>query len=797
MNFQFKQEFQTKQRRISKSLLSPFSLPRYLLLLASREKCQAHVHTIILKNRELNGDCGSMKIALLLCIVGWYRGPLLVCAAEDAKLLSKPEGSSEAPAQPGDSHRVAEGASHARDGASPRHAAERPGALNRVSRAAGAFDDSSGPVDEYAVLRAAVTGPRRHRFLHFGRKRSPVLNFEDTASGEGEAEWSGGEDDDDNDEAAASQEGPEAAALRWAKRRLRDGPNSFLHFGKREPEEDGSNGERLRFRRSVQEAKGLETDQAPNTGTEDFELHNKQSEPADSENLVLASKAKRSSNRIMHFGKRLQVSSAAGDFDGVKRASHNSIMHFGKRINDQDVAAALDNAYSTMDGALGKRAGNRIMHFGKRDPEYGISIGLEAEPEFDLVSADKRAPNRILHFGKRPSAGSPDSTEADGDTDEAEKDKRGNRIMHFGKREQDDSSGMPLSSTDESSSAAVKRSASARSKYSGPPDQLQSAMGIGRQFQRQFQEWKKRNRILHFGKREPQQRSNSYYQQKRLGNRIMHFGKRASYPFYADSAGSAVAAMKDKRLKHSIMHFGKRDGELESIMSGDKRNRIMHFGKRLGAGDEDFQAGRQLPIDKRAGNRIMHFGKRLPGPNVAPAPTALDYGNEAAAGTSLSGASKRAHRILHFGKRDDGASYDGTDVAADPLFLAEDVYEDDSSKVTGGRGQPETQKIVRKKRSATPPEASDYIDDTLAQMMGELMGEDGYADRITMGHSGLSGPLHLPHAYVAAQVYGNAFPRMLSRPSRSDRLFRALYSGEHGAEMMPKGQSRNVFLRFG
>ncbi|XP_050047571.1 uncharacterized protein [Dermacentor andersoni] len=742
-----------------------------------------------------------MKIALLLCIVGWYRGPLLVYAAEDAKLLSQPEGSTESPAEPGDSHHVLEGPSHASDDASLRHVAERPGALNRVSRAVGALDDVSD--DEYGVLRAGVTGPRRHRFLHFGRKRapsapyygSPVLNFEGTASGEGEAEWSGGEDD--ADVSTASQEDPEAAALQWAKRTLREGPNSFLHFGKREPEEDGSNGERLRFRRSVQEAKPLEAGQAQSTGTDDFEQHNEQAEPAFSDNLVLASKVKRSPNRIMHFGKRLQPSSAVGGFDGVKRASHNTIMHFGKRTNDQDRGAALYTVYSTMDGALEKRAGNRIMHFGKRDPEYGVSTGLEAEPEFDLISADKKAPNRILHFGKRPSTGSTGSTEAEWDADEAEKDKRGNRIMHFGKRDEDDSSAMTLSSTDEPSSTAVKRAASAQSRYSGTPDQVQPFMGIGRQLQRQFQEWKKRNRILHFGKREPQQRSNSYYQQKRLGNRIMHFGKRAGSPYYADGAASVIAAMKDKRLKHSIMHFGKRGEELESIMGGDKRNRIMHFGKRFGAGDHDSQARQQLPMEKRAGNRIMHFGKRLPQPNVALTPTTWDYGIDAAAETSAPGATKRAHRILPFGKRDGGASYDDTSVGGDPLILAQGVDETDSTKVTGGRGQPETQKVARKKRSATPPEESDYIDDTLAQMMGALMGEDGYADRITMGHSGLSGPLHLPHAYVAAQVYGNAFPRMLSRPSRSDRLFRALYSGEHGAEMMPKGQSRNVFLHFG
>lgn len=788
-------ELEKEEIFILSSLVTSLSL--LLFGFSSKSIQPPRPYVIYPKNRELSLDCGSMKIALLLCIVGCYSGPLLVCTAEDAKLLSQPEQSTPPPTQLGDLHRVAQGASDASDGVSP----ERPGALNRVSRAARAFDDASGSVDEYGVLRAALNPPRRHRFLHFGRKRalsapyygSPVFNSDVTASGEEEAEWSGGEDDD---EVTASQEGPEAAALRWAKRTLRDGPNSFLHFGKREPEEEGSGGEQLRFKRNVQEVKSLGAPQMPNT--EGFEQLNQQAESLDSDNLVLASKTKRSPNHIMHFGKRLQTASTVGESDGVKRASHNSIMHFGKRTNEQDVAAALENVYSTMDGESLKRGANRMMHFGKRDPEYGVSTGLEGEPEFDFVSADKKAPNRILHFGKRPSAGqSSSSGEVDNEVEEAEKEKRGNRIMHFGKREHEDSSGMTLSSADDASSAAVKRSASARSKYSGRPDQLQPFNGIGRQLQRQFQEWKKRNRILHFGKREPQERSGSYYQQKRLGNRIMHFGKRAGYPFYAEGAGSAAAAMKDKKLKHSILHFGKREDGLVSVMGGDKRNRIMHFGKRIGNDDQEYKYGQQLPMDKRAGNRILHFGKRLQAPNFSSLPNAWEYGIEAAAGSSRTAANKRAHRILHFGKRDGGASYDDTAVGSDHLVLAQDLDEADTSKVSGGHGQAETQKVIRKKRSAPPTESSDYIDDTLAQMMGELMGEDGYADRITMGHSGLSGPLHLPHAYVAAQVYGNAFPRMLSRPSRSDRLFRALYSGEHGAEMMPKGQSRNVFLHFG
>ncbi|KAH6923720.1 hypothetical protein HPB50_005655 [Hyalomma asiaticum] len=749
------------------------------------------------RGQEISLDSGSMKVALLLCIVGWYSGPLLVCTAEDAKLLSKPDQSTVSPAQLEDLHRAGEGASHASDGASQPRAEERAGSLNRVSRAARAFEDASGSVDDYGVLRAAMTPPRRHRFLHFGRKRalsapyygSPVLNSEDTASGEEGAEWSGGEDEDDG-EATASQEGPEASALQWAKRALRDGPNSFLHFGKREPEEKASGGEQLRFRRSVQEVNSGEGAKLPKTRPGDFGSQSEQVDSTDSEHLAPTSKTKRSPNRIMHFGKRLPSDSTVGESDGVKRASHNSIMHFGKRTNEQDVAAALENVYSTMDGALDKRAANRMMHFGKRDPEYGVSTGLEGEPEFEIVSADKKAPNRILHFGKRPS----NSGEVDAEFEDAEKEKRGNRIMHFGKREGKDSSGMTLPSMDEAPSATDKRAASARSKYTGRPDQLQPFGGIGRQLQRQFQEWKKRNRILHFGKREPQQRSSSYYQQKRLGNRIMHFGKRAGYTFYAEGPGSAAAATKDKRLKHSIMHFGKREEELASAMGNDKRNRIMHFGKRIGNNDQEYQFQQQLPMDKRAGNRIMHFGKRLQAPTSG---NAWDYGIEAAAGTSRAAAIKRAHRILHFGKRDGGTSYDDAGAGTDPLIMAEGLEEADSSNVSGGRGQSGNQKVIRKKRSTAPDESSDYIDDTLAQMMGDLMGEDGYADRITMGHSGLSGPLHLPHAYVAAQVYGNAFPRMLSRPSRSDRLFRALYSGEHGAEMMPKGQSRNVFLHFG
>ncbi|XP_077494911.1 FMRFamide related propeptide [Amblyomma americanum] len=730
-----------------------------------------------------------MKIALLLCIVGCYRGPFLLCAADDAKLLTHPETSPSPRHQPPQSDHIFDGARNVDAAATPE---EQPGILNRVSRAAGSFDESGDVVDEYSAVRAALTGPRRHRFLHFGRKRALFAPYygsqglaADTASGEEDAEWSGGEAEDDADGAAASQESSKAAALRWAKRTLRQGPNGFLHFGKRDPELNGG-AERLRFRRSV----AAEAIQASKSDTEDIEQHHERAESTDAENGAQAPKTKRSSNRILHFGKRTQESATEGD--GVKRASHNNLMHFGKRTNEEDVADALEHMYATVDSAVTKRAGNRIMHFGKRDPEYGISTGLEGEPEFELVTADKKAPNRILHFGKRPSGS---SIEVETEDEVEENDKRGpleHRIMHFGKRENEDLSQIMATNIEEAPDTAAKRAAATRSKYAGRTDQLQSVTGIGRQLQRQFQEWKKRNRILHFGKREPQQLQSRYYQAKRLGNRILHFGKRGGYTFYSSNQGPSSAA-KDKRLKHSIMHFGKRENDLVSFTGGDKRNRIMHFGKRVGS-ELDMPTG-DLPMDKRAGNRILHFGKRLEGADVAASPPTWPYDTHT--NPSLwTDVSKRAHRILHFGKREGGTAYDDKGTETDTLVMGGDVEDSGASKLAG-LGQPETQSMVRKKRSTSSPRPNEDIDDTLAEMMSELMGEEGYADRITMGHSGLSGPLHLPHAYVAAQVYGNAFPRMLSRPSRSDRLFRALYSGEHGAETMPKGTSRNVFLHFG
>lgn len=729
-----------------------------------------------------------MKIALLLCIVGCYRGPFLLCAADDAKLLNNPETSSPPPHQLPESNRIQDGAGLHEDAAATR--AEGTESLNRVSRAAGSFDESRDAVDEYSALRAALTGPRRHRFLHFGRKRAlPASYFgsrdliADSVSEEDDAEWSGGETEDDGDEATTSQESSMAAALRWAKRTLRQGPNSFLHFGKREQEKDGG-AERLRFRRSVTN----DPIQAPKSETEEFDLQNERAESPNAESAAQTTKTKRSPNHIMHFGKRIQESPTEGD--GVKRASHNNILHFGKRTKDEEVADALEDMYATVDGAVSKRAGNRILHFGKRDPEYGISGGLEGEPEFELVTSEKRAPNRILHFGKRPSGSSVES-EADEEVEEDKRGLAGDRIMHFGKRRNNQHSEIMASNIDEQSATNSKRAAAARSKYAGQTDQIQPVTGIGRQLQRQFQEWKKRNRILHFGKREPQQLQARYYQSKRLGNRIMHFGKRAGYNFYSGNVDS-TSATKEKRLKHSIMHFGKREEDLNSFIGGDKRNRIMHFGKRVGSSQD---MPKDLPIDKRAGNNILHFGKRLDGSDAAASSPSWPYGTDITQSLQRD-ASKRAHRILHFGKREHDVPDEDKVMDADPLLMEVDVDDSEASK-GAGLGQPEAQSMVRKKRSTSPLGPNEDIDDTLAQLMSELMSEDGYADRITMGHSGLSGPLQLPHAYVAAQVYGNAFPRMLSRPSRSDRLFRALYSGEHGAEMMPKGPSRNVFLHFG
>ncbi|KAL1414196.1 hypothetical protein MTO96_007675 [Rhipicephalus appendiculatus] len=598
--------------------------------------------------RELILDFGSMKIALLLWIVGCHIGPLLVYTTEDvnfsgAKLTPQPDQSTSAPAKLGYSHRVTEGTSHASDGLS----SETAGALNRVSRAVHAFGDASGSVDEYGVLRAVLNPPRQHGFLHFRRKRALSAPY----------------------------------------------PG---------------------IKRNVQDARSLEAVEMPIT--EVFKPLNQQAELPDSYLLVLTSKTKRSPNYVMHFGKRLETASAVGESDELKRASHDSIMYFGKRTNEQEVTATLENVYSTMNGGSVKRGANGVMYFGKRHPKYGVSTSLEGEPELGFMSADKNAPDRILRFGKMPGYSS-SIGEVDAYVEEAEMKKRGNHIMYSGKQENEYFSGMTLSSMDDASSNAVKRFASASSKYSGRLDQLKSFSDIGRELHRVFQELKKRNRVLHFGKREPQPLSGHYYQQKRHGDRIIHFGEEAGYPFYADGAALAAAAMRDKKLKHSIIHFGKRDDDI--VMGADKRNRIMRFGKQIGNDDQKYQFGQQLPMEKSLGNRILHLAKRRQATHLQ-SPNAWDYGTDRATETSRAGASKRAHQILHFEKRDGGANYDDIGVGSYPLVLAQDFDDADTSLVSGGHDQRETQKVIRKKRSTTPAESSDCIDDTVAQMMSSM-----------------------------------------------------------------------------
>lgn len=744
---------------------------------------------MILKNCS-SQDVGSMKIALLLCTVGWLYGSLLLCTAEDAKL------SEHHPLSPPPPHQR-------QQGDSPRTDTDE-GALNRVSRAVRSFDDggySRDYFDEYNTLRAAsVTGPRRHRFLHFGRKRAaPSSPYESFLEADGRSTDDGGaggeETDNDNDWIPTSRENTEAfAASRFKRSPHDDKTNQMLSSGRRNSDEY-SGGEERRFKRSAQDNSSpggaLGADPSIDLKTRAFELHNEQAEVQKLDGSAVSLKTKRSPNRIMHFGKRIPPSASADDImDGVKRGSHNNILHFGKRTREDEVADALGHVYSSVDGALVKRAGNRIMHFGKRGPEYSPSSGLDGEQE--TLVYDKRAPNRILHFGKRP------AYDPEGEEDTLDKrSSLGHRIMHFGKREDDDVGGIMSSVNDEAGNAAAKRTMDASYKYTDGIDQLPSASGIEKQLQRKFQDWKKRfsHRILHFGKREPEQRA-QYSAYKRLGNRIMHFGKRTGDEDYYSEVESPASTARDKRLKHAIIHFGKREGDFTSVVGGDKRNRIMHFGKRRG--NDQSISEEENPTDKRAGNRILHFGKRPSGFDTQSSYYADGYGIDD------DSVDKRAHRILHFGKRLDGAPYGskGIDPSNDPSSGVPMGESDLASKAGRNGGQPEEQQkeVPRKKRSvsAQESESNDEIDDTLAQMLRELiMDEEGYAKRMTMAHSGLSGPLHVPHAYVAAQVYGNVFPRMLSRPSRSDRLFRALYSGEHSADMKPKGTHRNVFLHFG
>lgn len=682
------------------------------------------------------------------------------------------------------------------------------GALNRVSRAVRNFDDggySRDYFDEYNTLRAAsgaVTGPRRYRFLHFGRSTAvPYASYDGLFEADGRSPddgGEGGEETEDNDWMTTSRENTETPAVRWVKRALREDANKFFHFGKRSLYEY-SGGEGHRFKRSIDDtgAPGGALGAAPAIDEKagEFELHDERAEVQNLDEPAVSPKTKRSPNRIMHFGKRIPPSAAVGDIaDGVKRASHNNILHFGKRVREDEVADALEHVYSSVDGMLVKRAGNRMMHFGKRGPEYAPSSELDSEQE--TFEYDKRAPNRILHFGKRP-----DYDPEGFDNGYNKRSPPGHRIMHFGKRDDYDVAGIMSSVNEEDVNTAGKRTVDSRYNYAGRLDQRPSVSGIERNMQRKFQDWKKRfsHRILHFGKRDPEQRAQSFAY-KRLGNRMLHFGKRAGDLESYSEAESPAATARDKRLKHSIIHFGKREDGLVSVMGGDKRNRIMHFGKRLGS--DQAISDDENPTEKRAGNRILHFGKRPSGFDAPSSSNAHDYGidDDFMAENSVD---KRAHRILHFGKRLGGTAYDGKGLDNnDPAPT--DAMEESGVASKAGRhgGQPEEQQkeVPRKKRSVPlqVPESNDEIDDTLAQMVRELvMDEDGYAKRMTMAHSGLSGPLHLPHAYVASQVYGNVLPRMLSRPSRSDRLFRALYSGEHGDKMKPKGSVRNVFLRFG
>ncbi|KAK8763684.1 hypothetical protein V5799_033707 [Amblyomma americanum] len=561
-----------------------------------------------------------MKITLLLCIVGCYRCPFILCAANDARLLTRTETSRSPPHKLPQANLILDGVRNGETAASPE---EQWGALNRVSRASGSFDESGDAVD--GAVRAVLTGPRRHRFVHFGRKRALSASY----------------------------------------------------FG---------------FRRSVT----AESNQAPKPDTDGFEQHHERAESTDAENGARGPTTKRSSNRFMHFGTRSQQSATKGD--GAMRASHNNILQFGigKLTKEEDVEDVLERMYATVDRAVSNRAGNRIMHFGKREPEYGVSSGLVGEPEFELVTADKKVLNRILHFGKRPSGS---SIEIEAEDEVEEKDKRGpleHRKMHIRKRENDNLSETMATNIDEAPATTPKRTASCRSKYSGRTDPIQTVTGIGRQLQRQFQEWKKRNPILHFGEREPQQLQARYYLAKPLGNRIMHFANRGGYTFYTSNQGSTSVA-NDKRLKRSIVHFGKRGDDLVSSTGRNKRNQIFHIGKRA-SGELDMTTG-DLPVNKRAGNKILQFGKLLEGADVAaPLPT-WPYG----AHTNLSlqnDVSKRAHRILHFSKREGGATYDDKGMATDTLVMGGDDEYVRASKVAG-LGEPETQSVIRKKRSTS------------------------------------------------------------------------------------------------
>lgn len=522
----------------------------------------------------------------------------------------------------------------------------------------------------------------------------------------------------------------------------------------------------------LKENSSLEMDQSKPAA---FEIHN-EDVPYDAETSSrVPQRNKRSSNRMLHFGKREGYDTEGENMqdhqqDGVKRAT-NKMLHFGKRMEDDTSFGAMEEAYRDESNAE-KRSSNRILHFGKRKPEvtpvgvplgYGFqSPGIEEkrsnrilhfgkrEPElpgggepllsdFERPGSDEKRANRILHFGKRMGVDEYPAAVSYADLYKKMETKRGpqgHRILHFGKREEGKSSSF-FEDDDEAGEANRPGNKMLNIERRRP---FGSSAELRDQLQRNFVLWKKRssNRMLHFGKRQ------------KIFDEPTNAIKDEDYSNVSNEYNEAGNV--DKRFKDSMLHFGKRGND----PFPRTQNRIMHFGKR----GNEFNLENSPEIGKNPGDRLLSYEQGI---------------------THLEGIGGTDKHSQYRDARSQTPSLENVPSGSEGQkgFL-------NDSGTPGGRAQ-----STRTKRSIVN---TDNIDATLERVLTDLSNA-GYAKRFAFGSPGLLGTLHLPHAVVAARDYGSILPpRMLSRPSRSDRI-PVTYSGQHGDK--PKGASRNVFLHFG
>ncbi|CAN7937593.1 unnamed protein product [Ixodes hexagonus] len=687
-----------------------------------------------------------MKFALLLCLLGWFGRPLPPCNGTDVQ-QREPESAD-------GQNRSAEPLERAVRAANPSNAEDAGG------RAA---------YPEYRTPQALM-GPRRHRFLHFGRKRSLPL-YSDFAVDQSDDDHIG------DDEDAPSSEYSEDAG-RWTQPYERVGlDDDFALSGSPEDVEN------IRYKRDVSVMS--EPDDNLNADAEKkpalVEVHENLAEYGDEGSYAdWPDRQRIPESRILRFVKREgQPESAQLGYNkdkyGVKRAK-NRIIHFGKRNKDGATPNSAEEQYSSY-GSEGKRAGNRIMHFGKRDQEEITGGDKSPGPDDELRRSNKISSSYILHF-ERPEG----IKESDTQILQSIPDKRtprANRIMHFGKR-----TNVGLISELNPEVLPVSKRLSNRIMHFGKRGSARSG-SLEDKLKKNLLEWKKRysNRMLHFGKK---RRPDS---NKRLTNRIMHFGKRDVDSYSPDESVDSTGRRK-RQLRNSILHFGKRGNEMSIEKSLE--DLVMQFGQK----EKGYPYEDRVTADKRLGNRILPFGKRDSQHQREDSiikrqggDALLQFANEDG-GTTYLVDKKMANRILHFGKRLETSGED-EDKDTDKVEEHAPSVNNDSQYEESFKSE-DHKPHKRRKRSL---DVNGYdMDETLERVLHELM-DAGYPKRVALSHPGLPGHLHLPHAFVAAQVYGSNFPRMLSRPSRSDRFFPVPYSGEH--REVPKGPSRNVFLHFG